>query len=435
MNTPKLAKAGPANILRNFGWILGGKGFGAIASLAYLAVLTRTLGLEDFGQFALIFGFSQAIIAFVSFQSWQIIVRFGTVSTLAANWSSLGRLIGLCSTLDIAAAIVGCLIAYLVCYQFAYALNISPELLDICFLFTCALLWARMSTPSGVVRLMNRFDIGTYVEAIVPFGRLVGAIIVAFTVATVERFLLLWAIIDLCAMVLYWWSAYRLAPTSFAKNNLKNLRMALEEHNGVIRFSAVTYASATIDTAMRQGPLLFVGATLGTESAGIYRIADQLAQGISKASVFAARAIFPDLSAMHHAEGTLAVSKAVRKLTLAAVMSGLLLTLIAWIVGSTLISIIGGSEYKAAASVLIPLVIAASIELAAVAFEPMLYATGYATRALAARLAAGIALATGLSVMTFGDPTLISWAVAFSMGIYFVAIFTAVRSTLSVNSV
>ena len=33
-------------MLANLGWLIGGKGFGAICSLVYLAILTRTLGLK-----------------------------------------------------------------------------------------------------------------------------------------------------------------------------------------------------------------------------------------------------------------------------------------------------------------------------------------------------------------------------------------------------
>ena len=35
---------GLTNILKNLGWLLGGKGFGAVCSLIYLAILARSLG-------------------------------------------------------------------------------------------------------------------------------------------------------------------------------------------------------------------------------------------------------------------------------------------------------------------------------------------------------------------------------------------------------
>src|SRR5690349_11556532 len=52
-----------ARIFANTAWLLGGKGFGALCGLAYLAILTRSLGLKGFGHFALILGTAQALIA------------------------------------------------------------------------------------------------------------------------------------------------------------------------------------------------------------------------------------------------------------------------------------------------------------------------------------------------------------------------------------
>ena len=70
VDTDQLDGKGPIRrILSNIGWLLGGKGFGAVSSLLYLAILSRSLGVKDFGHFALIFGISQAVCALASFQT------------------------------------------------------------------------------------------------------------------------------------------------------------------------------------------------------------------------------------------------------------------------------------------------------------------------------------------------------------------------------
>ena len=74
---PAQRRDGLSNILRNLAWILGGKGFGAVCSFFYLAILARSLGLKDFGHFSLIFGTAQALVAVAGFQTWQTLVRFG----------------------------------------------------------------------------------------------------------------------------------------------------------------------------------------------------------------------------------------------------------------------------------------------------------------------------------------------------------------------
>ena len=70
MFKPGAAQDGFSRILANTGWLLGGKGVGAVLSLAYLAIVTRTLGVADFGQFALVLSAATVIKTITSFDSW-----------------------------------------------------------------------------------------------------------------------------------------------------------------------------------------------------------------------------------------------------------------------------------------------------------------------------------------------------------------------------
>src|SRR5687768_14038234 len=63
--------------LTNTGWLMGARGINAVLSLGYLALATRALGLEGFGNFVLVTAFAQALSGVVSFQTWQAVVRWG----------------------------------------------------------------------------------------------------------------------------------------------------------------------------------------------------------------------------------------------------------------------------------------------------------------------------------------------------------------------
>ena len=146
-STPVPARNGLLNIVRNLAWILGGKTFGAICSLIYLAVLARSLGLRDFGHFSLLFGTAQALVAIAGFQTWQTLVRFGARHRLDDNEGAFGRLIWFCTFADLAGAVTGCAIAALVYYGFGSLLELNPQYIDLGFFFACALIWARLTTP------------------------------------------------------------------------------------------------------------------------------------------------------------------------------------------------------------------------------------------------------------------------------------------------
>ena len=64
-------------LLRNIGWLLTGRGLNALLSLVYLALATRTLGLDNFGYFAIILALGQTVTGIANFQTWQFVVRWG----------------------------------------------------------------------------------------------------------------------------------------------------------------------------------------------------------------------------------------------------------------------------------------------------------------------------------------------------------------------
>ncbi|MEG8052665.1 hypothetical protein QP185_04385 [Sphingomonas aerolata] len=77
---------------RNLGWLLASRSVLAILSLFYLGFATRTLGVVDFGRFALITGAVQALTTFVGFQTWQIIVQYGVQPLHDGDSPRLARL-------------------------------------------------------------------------------------------------------------------------------------------------------------------------------------------------------------------------------------------------------------------------------------------------------------------------------------------------------
>ena len=98
----ELRRGGLLNILKNVAWLMGGKGFGAICSIAYLAILSRSLGLKDFGHFSLIFATGLALVALASFQTWQTVVKFGAEPSRRKDWCNFGRLLWLCGAIGLA---------------------------------------------------------------------------------------------------------------------------------------------------------------------------------------------------------------------------------------------------------------------------------------------------------------------------------------------
>ncbi len=402
---------GLSNIFKNLAWLVGGKGFAAVCSLIYLAVLARSLGLKDFGHFSLILGTGQALVAVAGFQTWQTMVRFGAIAVHEGDWLRFGRLAFLCGAIDVSGAIVGTVAAYVIYYGFGGALDLNERYIDMAFAFNCAMLWGRMTTPNGIVRVLGRFDVGSYVEALVPSLRLIASLVILVTGPSVGKFLFAWAAIDLLANLAYWLAARQLVPEALAAGNFGHWRQAVRENEGVVSFFGITYSSSTLDALAKQGPLLAVGYFFGTSAAGIYRLADQLAQSVGKFAQLITRAVFPEFVNARMSFTTEDFHRLFRQVTLIAGLGGLLVTGVAWLFGGILLELVGGEAFASGAPILLAVAIAASFELAAVSYEPMFYATGHPIYPLIVRgVALGVLLALILAVSGSG-PTAVGWSV------------------------
>lgn len=404
-----------SRMLANTAWLLGGKGFGAVCSIIYLAILARSLGLKDFGHFALIFGAAQALVAIAEFQTWRVVVRYGAAHVHAKDWAAFGRLGMLAGLLDLVGAVLGIGVAWLVYYQFHEVLDLNLELRDGAFWFTCAMLFALVSAPTGIVRALDRFDVAAYVEAIVPAGRLLAALAIWLTEPSVFRFLIAWAAIDLVEAALYWLVARRLCPEAVSLRNMRDWRRAGQDNPGIGRFFLITYASSTVEAVTKQGPLLAVGYLVGTRAAGLFRLAHQLSQGLGKLSTLLMRAAYAEINRARVAADAGEFRRLVRQTSLIAAGAGAVVVVLAVLLGRQLLGLIGGEEFRAGYAILIPLTVAACFELASVAFEPVLHSTGRARQALAARFIGLIAIVTGVAWFA-GEESGVEVALAVAVG-------------------
>ncbi|WP_231634697.1 MULTISPECIES: lipopolysaccharide biosynthesis protein [Novosphingobium] len=408
--------------MANTAWLLGGKGFSAVCGIAYLAILTRSLGLKDFGHFSLIFGTAQALIALAGFETWRVVIRYGAEFVHRKDWNRFGRLAMACGLMDAAGAMLGCVIAFITIYGFATTLALNPAYIDTAFWFSCAMLWALVSTPTGIVRALNRFDKAVYVEAVVPIGRLTAALLIWWLGPTVARYLFAWAFIDLLEAALYWAMARHLCPEAVRWSHMRSWRQTLADNPGLVRFSVMTHAGGTIDALLRQGPLLLVGGLVGTSAAGLYRLANQLTQAMAKLSALLTRSVYAEVAHVKVAASTEVFRRLALQTSSIAAVAGLATTLLAYFLGADLLRLIGGETFARGAGILIPLAVAGSFELASVAFEPVLHSSEGAGRALSARIGGVAVLAAGILLLPGFGAERIAWSVAMGSAASYMAL-------------
>ena len=173
--------------LTNTGWLMGARGINAVLSLGYLALAARSLGIDGFGQMILVTAFAQAIAGLVSFQTWQAVIRWGQ------RRDTVSDAVGFALALDLLSVVVGTAAAGLFLALSGDWLPVARELRWEAFALTVVWLLSIRSTPTGILRLHDRYAQAAAADSTTSVVRIAGSLAAALFAPTVPAFLLAWA--------------------------------------------------------------------------------------------------------------------------------------------------------------------------------------------------------------------------------------------------
>ncbi|RDE05683.1 lipopolysaccharide biosynthesis protein [Sphingomonas aracearum] len=396
--TQEARPGGMRAVLRNLGWLLASRGVLALFSLLYLAIATRTLGIQDFGRFALITGAAQGLATLVGFQTWQVVVRYGTDHLAPGGEKALGRLYRACVLLDAGSALAGIVLAAAILAIWHERLGIPPALMRDAMIFTVAQLATIRSAAIGILRLSDRFGQAAAADSVTPLVRLLGAVAAAVFAPTLHAFLWAWSAAELATGAAYWWLLVRNGDGARIWGARLDRRALASENPQLGRFLLSSNLVSSLGLATKQVPLLLVGGFAGPAAAGAFRLALQLAQALAKLAQLIARAAFPEVVRAVRRTTPAEIGPVLGRMFLASGSAGLVILAVIALLGRPVLVLVGGDlAYAAAYSLLLWLAAAGCIDLAVVAFEPVLLAANRSATAVASR-AAGIVLQIAVSL-------------------------------------
>ena len=387
-----------SRIAKNVGWIAGSRGFNLIVGIAYLAITARTLGPARFGAFALILTYAQLIANFVQFQSWKGIIRYGALHLKAGRPDRLERLFGLTAALDFGSATAGAVIAIICVPLIAPVLHWARDEQMAAAVFGAIILLTTGATPSGILRLFNRFDLAAYCEAIGPLIRLTGSVIAAVAGAGPLTFLTVWAIASATQAVAQWLTAILINGTRIALGP-SAFRQALAENDRVWRFMLQTNISNSVSMFWTQLGTLAVGAVAGPAEAGAFRLSQRISKGIVRPVQPVTLAIYPELSRLVAEDNHRELRKIVTQATIVASVLALAVVLATGLAGRQILHLLAGKRFEFANTYLFLLAMAAAIDLAGFALEPVQNAHGRTSKVLRSKLIAAVVYALLLLIL------------------------------------
>jgi O-antigen/teichoic acid export membrane protein len=395
-----------AQLFANIGWLLAGRGVGAILSIVYLAIITQSLGPQKFGQFAIILSTVQAIYGIITFNTWQIIVRYGGPHVVAGRADALGGLVRLMLKFELIAAIIGFAIAMATLSFFAQRFDWSQNLLMQAIGFAAVHALSFRNSMTGLLRVHDRFRAATIGDSALPVVRFIGSAILLLIGAahSLGAFLIVWACSEAANALAIWLLVPKADRAMIHSAPRASMRATLADYPGLLRFAVLTNISTTFAAVNQHIVTLAVGGFLGEAAAGFFRIGYQLGQALAKVAEALSKASYTEFSRLRAHGDAAALQRLLRQanriaLVMAAVVIGTLL-----LVGRPALLLISGPAYLPALPLLQLLGIAAALDILGSSYESALLSHDKAHWLLGARIAGTVMLIIAFAAMigTYG---------------------------------
>ena len=358
-------------LAKNIGWLLTGRGLNAVLSLVYLALATRTLGLDGFGFFAIIIALGQTVTGIANFQTWQFVVRWG------AGDDGPAEATGFAIALDLVSVVLGTILAFVLVATAQLWLPLPDDMLALTLIYCLVSLLSIRSTPTGLLRLRFKYALATAADAVQPIVRAVGAVLAFFFMPTVTGFVLAWALSEIAVAAAYWIIAAREEGIDFSRISLNIIP---RDHADAWRFVVSTNLSGSLSVGSKQVMILLVGAIGGEAFAGGFRVASQLGQALVQLAQTVSKAIYPEL--IHAKDAAHAMA---RRMANIALIGGILAVAITVLFGRWALQTIAGEEFGVVYWPMVILAISGAIEMVGASLESLLVSAGRAGTAFIAR--------------------------------------------------
>lgn len=418
-------------VFRNSSWLFSAKGVGAILSIFYLAILTRSLGVAGFGEFMVIVGAIQVLTAILKLQTWQAVVQFGVPYLLAGQQQAFRKLSTQNFWIEFIGGLAACGALWLMLPYGAAEFGWSKPVEQAIMGYGVIVFLSVRSTPTGILRAQDRFGGNAFGDAIIPIVRFVGALVLFVTLPSMTGFLIVWGLSEFVSFVVMWWMVWQRQDWVHPLHDSEAIEVLPPSRQEFMAFLLFTNLAYLVSVIRERLVVVIVGFFVGPAAAGLFRLADQVANSLNRLAEVFARPLFAELSRLF-AIGKSRESRALfwRSLKVSAISGGILfIGLLA--LGQNIIALISGPEYLAAYPLLLLLGAATIISLAGLGLEPLLQAAGRARNALMARVLGLVALGLLLAVFlpTFGTIGA-AWVMLISAILTTVILFISSRAAI-----
>lgn len=387
-------------VLRNAGYLGSTKLIGAGLGLIALASAGRGLGPELFGVLMIVHTYATGTGSLVKFQSWQLILRYGAPALRLGDTARAADAIRFAFGLDIVSGLVGMVLAMAALPVLAKAFQIPPAYFGIAFFYCTLVPTMSAATPTGVLRLLDRFDLLAAQQLATPILRTLGAGSAYLMGTGFVGFVAAWYVADLAGDLILWAMAVRELRRRDMLGALRpGLRGTARRLPDSWSFAWTTNIAISLDASWGQLSNLVVAGILGPVAAGLYKIANTLIDTAGKPANLLTKGFYPEIMRLDPASRQ-PWQLALRTGLFAGII-GILVVAVVVLGGKPVIGFAFGQKYLPAYGLLSAMVVALVVAMASFPLESLLYMVGRQRAALVAQATGTALYLATLSILSY----------------------------------
>lgn len=361
------------NWVKLFSGSTAGAGLGLVATI----IMTRSIGVADVGIVAVVQTFWRMLEQFLSFQSYQVLIKNGAdIIHGAGNASASFRaLVKICMMADVAMAAVGALGGTIVLALFYQEMNIPDAVFPIAALGFITMLTMVTGAFMGTLRLYDKLNAVASRDVFVGVLRILLNGLAFLLGGSVASFILIWICTEAAGNLLIifygWRELHKQGHKSFLSANIRK-DLTIKVKSVIKALFAVNFGTM-VRILSEEGDTLLVNAISGPTGAGLYKIAKNFSGVAYKFMGPLAQSIYPEIA---HAVSERNRKKYKSIMLYTGIQGGLfgLVVVLCWVtLGQWVISLTVGEAYKDALPIILIIMSGYAVGFLGIGLNPSLY--------------------------------------------------------------
>lgn len=285
-------------IVRNWAKLFTGSTLGASLGFIAMVIMTHAIGVSDVGIFAIIQTFWRTLEGFLSFQSFQILIKHGADCLHENKKDAFRSLVKICLLADFTMALTGALLGIIGLLLLHDSISIPSDTMPFGLLGAATMITMVTGAHTGVLRLFDEFNVIALRDVVVGILRILLNSLAFILGLKLNAFISIWIITEATGnMIIIYSGSRQLRARGFDNIFGASLRGSSEFGPCKIIKALFTVNFATmIRILSEEGDTLLVNYFMGPGGAGKYKIAKNMANISYKFTSPLIQSVYPEIA-------------------------------------------------------------------------------------------------------------------------------------------